>query len=259
MKIAVCFSGFVRFWEESYPAWYEYLLSRHEIDVFVHTWDTVQVKTPISILPDFDSGVTDSVPFDSDKFSSMYTPRSLVVESFAEKYPEFVNKSAWIYPAREMFIKKNPDCDNLRTNRPTANFAMWYTRQAVARLKSQYEQRRGIYDIVLTTRIDFRIDAPFPFDTVDSVVTTGPWPNHSPEPWTNYDEGINDWWAYGPSRLIDGYSNVYDRFPIIADHLLREYDFERVINPHKIPAFNMKMQNVPYVKSVASYGYLFGR
>ena len=39
MKVAVCYSGFLRNIEKTFPNILDKMLSSHNVDFFIHTWD----------------------------------------------------------------------------------------------------------------------------------------------------------------------------------------------------------------------------
>ena len=50
MKIALCLSGQAREFIISYPYWKYYLLEAYDVDIFIHTWQTLDksdLKIPI--------------------------------------------------------------------------------------------------------------------------------------------------------------------------------------------------------------------
>ena len=252
MKVAICFYGFLRQWRQTIPHWRS-LFNAHDTNVFIHTWDTEQYKD--RELGSFPYGNT-ADPLDISGVTSSFNPTDILVESYKEKHPEILSITDWVYKERDKFIALHPEHSNLVENRVTSNYSMWYSWGKALELKRKHEIG-FVYDVVLLVRSDFILSTIFDFSSVTQVVTP-PWPdleqNSTTQPWVNYDEGICDRWLYGPSKMMDMVGSMYANIVLFRELLLVRYDFERVINPHKIPAFWMKVNNIDYIKATTQNG-----
>jgi hypothetical protein len=248
-KVAVCFYGFLRCWDGMFPLW-KRLFDKYDADVFIQTWDTETYKAQELGTP----YEWQTKPLDVDAVTGLYKPKAIAVEIYKNMYPELLKKCQWVYDERERFIASNhPDAVNIDTNRIISNYSMWYTWNKVSKLKNSY----GKYDVVLLIRSDFLVTDPFDFSNVTQIHTP-PWPDGVVENWTKYDEGINDHWIYGPNKDMDVLCDLYNNAENLWDYLMVNYNFERVVNPHKMPAFQMKVNGISYVKT-SNHGNIIGK
>lgn len=247
IKVAVCFYGFMRSWQQTFSTWNP-LFNEYNPDIFIYTWDTETYKPQ-------ELGATPhewrTKLLDVEALTSLYKPKAIVVNSYKNKFPELMQKCQWVYDERDRFLaSQHPDSTGIETNRIISNYSMWYTWSKVAELKRSY----GEYDIVLLTRSDYILTKLFDFNNVVEIHTP-PWPEGHTESWTNYEEGINDHWIYGPSKDMDVLCTLYDNAESLWDYLLKNHNFERIINPHKMPVFHMRLKGIPYIKT-SRHGYV---
>ena len=265
-RIALCFSGHVRSWSSVYSGWVYHVLNYYEnVDVFMHLWDTEGFKVVQHVLPKGHSGIDAGKPICIEDLSRVFNPRRIQIEKYYDFHSTFEQISNRWY---ERLYKHN-DRDKLAVNRPLANISMWYKWERCNNLKSEFEKDVGFkYDVVIRSRLDFRVNSYFPIAKYLELggIVTPPWPP-SPgdiEIGVDYKNGIQDYWAFGPSNFMDIYCNIFPNLDFLWDLHERDYDFEWIINPHKVPVMWMNSQGVflekegGYVKHDEMCGALSG-
>lgn len=76
MKIALCLSGHLRKFEQTYPALHLFLLRNYDVDIFIHTWD----KLGFSCAYKTDATL-DSIDPKITEINRLYNPKKMIIES----------------------------------------------------------------------------------------------------------------------------------------------------------------------------------
>lgn len=256
MKVAIMFSGFLRFYKQTHPAW-KRLIDKYNADVFIHTWNNESYKKPSAVLDFNDSGQVDSEPLNVDEVIELYKPKSIVTENYENMHDHFKNLVEWQEHYRQnVYLKQHPENTWILYNQPIPAASMFYKRWRVSQLKQKFELENSfIYDVVLLSRTDFLINDIFELSNGNSVVS-GPWPDGGTQPWVNYDRGVNDFWVYGPSQTMDIFCSVFPRFKTLWDFCMNtpEYGYFEACNPHTLPVTNLKLCGFTNLKKVDSRG-----
>lgn len=249
MKLAITFYGFLRHYKTNFLLW-QRLIEKYDADVFIHTWDTVQHKNDIVELPINHSGQDEkqTTQLDVNDVMSLYKPKYMMVEKYENYHDTFLQKVQPLEELRKEQIKNNPDDAHWANKGRYVSYAsMYYSWWKVSQLKQRYEMENNIiYDNVLHTRIDFTLTDLLDINQNTFTLVTPPWPNGPAESWVNYNIGINDYWAYGPSKLLDIYCSIYPRLEKVWEFCMNAdgYKFLEASNPHSIPVTNLAMSGV---------------
>jgi hypothetical protein len=190
MKIALCLSGRPRCYKQGYEYHKRNLLDKHDVHVFVHTWE------------DIDDDAFQFIDYEYDPVS-ISTSQTFSDESF-KKYP--VDHPNWP---------------------PKNAIHMLYSVFRSNQLKREYELVHGfVFDVVIRSRFDFALNREIDFEVEPGKIYV---PNDYVKGRIAPNGLIcNDQFAVGDSPTIDLYSNTFwniDRAaslgaPIIGEDLL---------------------------------------
>jgi hypothetical protein len=180
MRVALCFSGFIRDLNETKAFWTE-LIKKYDIDVYASFWDNENFE------------LNDTIK----NFLTIYTPKKYEVESY------------------NIFKSSTQDLASLQIESPHDLAPMFQeTSKAFGQLSMYYKVWRcnnlskqiGIeYDLVIRARTDTVLDENFKI--IQNNMLNVPIGNVNSH-WAN-SEGINDCFAYGPPKIIDYYSFIF--------------------------------------------------
>ena len=191
MKVALLLSGNMTDWTVHYVYFKRYLLDHYDIDVFISTWKGYKVDEIEGVRP-----------------VNTYNPITFDVQDYERG---FENTWSKITEPFEVIKEKNTNLNNC--------MSMWYKTQRVNELKNEYQSLIGVnYDLVIKTRPDLKLEK--------RVVLEKPKKNtlYIPKGW-DWSEGINDLFAYGNSKVMDVYSDLFSRIT----YLMQECNIK--INP----------------------------
>lgn len=258
MRLAVCFKGFPRHWKTTHPNW-KNLFEKYNTDIFIHTWDTEEYKDHRDVI-DLESGNIRGEKFDIDGFINLYNPKLIVAESYGNFHNTFVEQAKWLEEGRKKYMEQYPERTWMWYGRYVPMMSVFYKWSQVSKLKQKYEKENNfVYDIVLHTRTDLSIRPEFVIENTEHIVT-GPWPNTShTQHWVDYNKGMNDLWAYGPSKKMDMMSNVYERLDELWKFCMETegYGFFEANNIHSLPITNIKLQGLTgFIKTINQNGEL---
>lgn len=186
MKIALCISGQLRDYYNYYHNVFEKIINKYDVDVFLHTWNNDE------------NTMEDAI--------NVYKPVSYLIEDFsAEKViysDKFLEKNnEWLKNVKGDIVKNKDVWNPNILGAPQNVFSMHYSIFKANELKKQYELENNFkYDIVFRYRVD--LEFLFDFDIKDEGYIVAPYT-------VNHHQGVCDHWAYGPSNLMDEYSNVW--------------------------------------------------
>jgi SAM-dependent methyltransferase len=214
LKIALCISGHLRTYEDNFKSVYDHILSKHDCDVFIHTWDSLGLSYRHT-----DAGLH---LFNTENFRSkiefLYNPKKLVIEP---------NRHFEITPLMQKRLIDHRDISGI--------VSMIYKIEACNKLKQEYESENNFkYDLVVRFRGDLFVETPLPTDSIsnfDSLFL----------PFHGNFAGINDQFAFGSSAIMDKYSSLYSN--------LEEYlQAGAYMHPEKIFQYNVDVNKIPIAK-----------
>ncbi len=262
MKIALCLYGGVGGWGGSfgmgqyidpiigYLSYENILLSKYDVDVFIHSW-------------------SDDLKYE---ILNIYKPKKYKIE----KQKDFSNLQLLKHDLRKntltylpwwklLSAKKTKTIDHIREN-TIAGHSRWYSNKVSISLKKMYEDENNFqYDFVLLSRFDLIFFSGFNFEGFNpDYFYASPRP-----PWTEpfYLKGkaLQDMWFLSNSNLMDKFSTLYDniysysmRPPFAAyqhintftdkvkyiKHIVGDYDLVRNINKKTIKARLPEIKNI---------------
>jgi hypothetical protein len=119
-------------------------------------------------------------------------------------------------------------------HRDRSKYQTFWSRSACINLKSQYEKENDIvYDRVIFSRWDIRYTGPLNFEQYPKDILVLP---------SAYTYGhLCDFWAIGPSHLIDIYARSLDTLDLVKT----TPGFHT--NPHEWTAWHLEYYKVPYL------------
>lgn len=191
MKIALCLSGHLRKFEQTYPTLFFYFLKNYDVDIFIHTWD----KLGFSCAFKTDATLNDTEPKLAE-VNRLYNPKKMMVEG-----SDFVEE-----------LKKQGDqyAPHLRNEPKHVGHmaSMFYKIYAANELRKRHQVETGVkYDWVIRCRPDllFHNDVHLP-------------PEHTPgKIWMpkalSSPDWYNDQFAIGSPDDMDLYSSVFFDMP----------------------------------------------
>lgn len=183
MKVALCISGHLRTFEQTFPALQEYVLDAYDCDIFISTWN--------------DSGFADSSNEAEntddvlDRARRLYHPLRMESEVWAEVCPQWGDLE---------FLNARRRSDAY----PDRILGMWYKIWRANELKRAWEQQHGfVYDVVVRTRADvLHFETPQFSDISGQHIYIGNKFGYG---------GLPDIFAYGSSLLMDFYASLIHR------------------------------------------------
>lgn len=189
MKIALLFSGQPRYLNDGYKTLYDNLLSKYDVDCFVHTWwDKKLAGKNVNFYNKLTYGrncIYEEKTLET--IVSLYNPKLMMYQ----KQKEFD-----IYPG-----------DYAMAN-PLTTYSQWFSVLKTNELKNYYSEASGIYyDLTIRCRFDcnlikFDIDLEDYLDTPFVHTKSG---FHANE---NY-EFITDQFAISSTKVMDEYCSLY--------------------------------------------------
>jgi hypothetical protein len=184
MKIALCFSGFPRFYKQTFPFWKACLIDPYKPDVFVHTWDTSEVV--------------------KHTLHGMYQPKVLKAESAQEWDTSTYNDDH--APGRRLWL--------YRTTHVT-QISQYQGIKRSLNLRQSYERSLGFtYDIVIRARFDWYLEKVIlEKNNFINVAHTPTLCGHTFSFKGKEYLGISDQFAYGSSANMTTYSELVDNLP----------------------------------------------
>jgi len=126
VKIALCFSGQARSFVKGYEYYYKNLLSKFDVDVFIHTWSGDHI----------------------DQINALYKPISMQIDA-----PLLINVD-------EKYI----NTPNAKKWPPRFTISSYYSIFRCCLLKIDHEVKTKQYDWVIKTRFDFALPVVIPFE-----------------------------------------------------------------------------------------------
>lgn len=141
MIAALCLSGHLRTWDETFPGLDEFILQPLQPDVFIHTWD--QRWSDVGVHEDVKDG-----------------QQNEHAEELAEKVRVRLRPQAMVMEAQPVFAPPRLAKGMLAPPRMAGTRSMYVSWQKADMLRQDHEQRRatwdrtGRYDLVIRCRFD---------------------------------------------------------------------------------------------------------
>lgn len=214
LKIALCMSGHLRTFENNYKSVYDNILSKHDCDVFIHTWDSLGLSYRHT-----DGGLH---LLNTDQFRSkiefLYNPKKIVIEP---------NRPFTVTPLMQQRMIDHRDVSGI--------LSMIYKIEACNQLKIDYENEKNFkYDLVVRFRGDLYVETPLPTDSISNY-------DFLFLPFYGNFAGINDQFAFGSSPIMDVYSSLYS-------NLEKYLQAGAYMQPEKLFQFNIEYNKLPVNK-----------
>lgn len=203
MKIALCLSGYPRFYDRLDTNDYG------DCDVYIHSWfDKTGNIEKESCAGSFTSSNKFLEYVANNNVIRYFNPSNHLFESYKSKYEEFLSH-----------YSKFRNCEG-ETRKSV--FPMFYSLKKSIELALQ----SGItYDIIVRSRFDLKLEQKISY-VVDSNI-------HIPDQFHFF--GLNDQFAYGSPKVMETYSKVYDYLSIHPDiqlnpeTILKRYLYDKKI------------------------------
>ena len=144
-RIALCFCGEPRFWEYGYKqiCFFKEIYPEGIIDVFIHTWNSVTYKRPVSPTPE--NNIKEN-NIELSSFIDTYQPKSYKIE----------HKDVLDPVIRECDLT---EYSNEVKYTSYSNLSQVYSTGAVHKIRMEYEKQNNVdYDIVFHTRTDLEVN-----------------------------------------------------------------------------------------------------
>lgn len=227
MRIALCLSGFVRNFKESYKYLLDNLIydEQHEYDFFVHTYNKIGNTKSWQYDIELGDEISES------EIIELYKPKKIVIED--------TNNIKLIELSKNIILSKN--ISGGFSVDPLRSLAMFRKIYLCNELKKQYELEYNFkYDYVIRCRFDLRLNKKINFDENDINYL-----NVSYSPYLNIGDiepnMINDSFAYSSSINMDKYSNIYINVNMLIDNGI-------VYHPETILKSNVEYYNIEIKK-----------
>ena len=179
MRVAICISGQLREFDETFPSLRRFILERFQCDVFVSTWNDIG----LAAVPTGDpQGIL-------DRARELYKPVKMDVESWSTVRKGWGDLSFFEQ-------RKRPDSN------VEGVLAMWYKIARANQLKIEAERSGGfIYDVVIRSRSDVHyFESPEVDRTSRNYLHLGDHYGYG---------GLPDQFAFGRSSLMDLYADLF--------------------------------------------------
>ena len=197
-KIAICFSGHLRYVEEGIKYWKK-IVKDYNADVYASFWnisDDIENKIDAS---------TDVEEIKKLKIENLYY-KELFIQELKPKKIEFENLKDFDQVATEIFkseveVPLDITYDEYQINKKCGYLPMWYKIW-----RANFLSKSEKYDIVVRTRIDFYLDDNFKFEANENINI--PKGTVKMSTWRNC-YGPIDLFAYGSPDKMDYYCSLY--------------------------------------------------
>jgi len=188
MKVALFFAGQPRYLDEGYEKIYDNILSKYDVDCFVHTWwDESLSGKKLEFHPKLTYGRTYYYKEDTlETIMSLYKPKAMV----HQKQKEFD-----IYPG------------NYALSNPLSAYSQWYSVFKSNELRRQYSKDSDTtYDLVIRCRFDCNL-INFDIRLEEYLSTEYLYSKVIPDDKIM----ITDQFAISSPKIMDTYCNLYNK------------------------------------------------
>ena len=213
MRVALCISGHLRKFDQTFHSLRQNFLQSHKSDIFIHTWDKLgfscKFKTD-SVLNNTNQKLT--------QIKSLYNPKNFIIEP--SDFIETLKQEGDQYAPHLMYEPKH-----------VGHMAsMFYKIYACNELRKKYELDNVSYDYVIRCRADLVFESPIILP-----------PKSENTIWIPRFISNTDWYtdqfAIGDSYSMDLYSSLYFDIPEYFEARLPFY-------PEKFMAWGLNKKNV---------------
>ena len=210
MKVALLLPGLNRSAIKCYEALNRCLLSKYDVDIYIHTWDNIH---------------TDEASI--DEVCNLYKPKSIIVEDYKSKTNDLNTKFQG--------FKIEGSCI------PERSISMFYKNSQCFKMVDDS------YDIYIRSRIDVLLEDNFNIEDLDVSCINVPNPNVGKDTtlvdnfyssYVNDSHGIIDAIAAGNYENMSKYMNAYDNLNYMCN------DLGLMFHPEYLTLQNLKIQNV---------------
>ena len=215
MKIALCLSGHLRTYKNTFESIHMQLINKYDCDVFISTW--TNLGNALSYGVEYEEGKDKADPVISkESVEKIYSPIAIKMDGAATD---------------PTTIKIKKDYAGLRAKN-TAQIAqsviMYYKIWDCNRLKREHEEKNGFkYDLVIRCRFDTYIKN-IEMEKIDSCVQFIP----------GY-MGVCDMMFLGPSQMMD---DVCDLYTVLSPEL----DFTGFVNAENMLYDHVVGNHIPF-------------
>jgi len=156
MKVAVCLSGHLRKFDQTFLSLDKYLLGKYDCDIFIHTWDKLGYHSRFK-----NDSVSENTMDSIDKINSLFKPKKIIVEH-----------SSFIDDLKLQSFQYAPHLVN--EPKPAHHMAsMFYKIFACNEIRNQYQLENNVnYDWIIRSRTDllFHGDVNLPSSDIDNKI-----------------------------------------------------------------------------------------
>jgi hypothetical protein len=200
MKVALCLSGHLRKFDQTYPSLQKYFLDRYDCDIFIHTWDKLGYQSNFrkdQIINNTNDRIND--------INFLFKPKKIIVEH--SSFIDELRKEANIYAPHLVTQPK-----------PAHHMAsMFYKIYACNELRKHYQLETNVeYDWVVRSRTDllFHGNVTIPEHDIENKIFMPRSTFHS--------HWYNDQFAIASPNNMDVYSSAFFDIPEYF-HIREEY------------------------------------
>lgn len=222
MKIAICYSGHLRNYQEPFNVFKTYMKGI-DYDIFIHSWKSLGF---------------DGVRGDGHLKSAEVNEKN--IQDF------FSAKKILIEPQKDFEVKKYLFRLGPGTRNAVTVISMMYGIKQANELKSSYEKENNFtYDVVFRMRPDLLINK---FQTQQELELACKGEGIFVPKFGNY-HGLNDQFAFGKSSYMDLYANLYANMD-------RYFTLGCLWHPESLVKFNIKYYRLPILRTDIEYTLL---
>lgn len=139
MKIAICLSGHMRKFEETFPTLYFYFLKNYDCDIFIHTWNTIGYGCAFKTDHNYHLSAEIKLP----EINRLYKPKKIIIENV-----DFIEE---LKSQGDQYAPHLKNCPKHVGHMAS----MFYKIYAANELRKKYEVESGVkYDWVVRCRPD---------------------------------------------------------------------------------------------------------
>ena len=217
MKIALLLPGLTRSAKICYDSLDKYILSKYDVDIYIHTWDISNVS--------LDGGYSDT-ELEIHEIENLFRPKKMVVENYFEKRNEFLNKYSKY---------------RIQEGTPDRSISMFY------KLEKCFSLLENSYDVIIRSRMDLMINSEILINDMNlSCINIPSVQSKKTEIIDGYaysiphdSHGILDSFSIGDYETMRKYCNVYGNLDEMCINNGLLYHPEFILNK------NLELQSVP--------------
>jgi len=216
MKVALILSGLTRSASLCYDSIDKFILSKYDVDIYIHTWDVSNVS--------LDEKTTDS-ELSMDEIHKLFNPKKMVVDNYFEK--------------RDMLVEKYSKYPKIEGT-PERSMSMFY------KLEQCFNLVEDKYDFLIRSRMDLMINSDIDIEKINESSINIP-SNQSKQTQIvdgyaysipHDSHGIIDCFSIGKYDQMRKYCNVYSNLDNMCSSMGLMY------HPEFILKKNLELQSV---------------